>query len=148
MVIVAGRIAGRRAQADVGGYLGGGRQFSPLVVALCITGMFSGSTFIAILELSYLNGVSAAWYGVAETLQVLLIALFLVVPFRERKLITISGLIGDRYGRAARGVAGAITAFAFPMWSVATAIAFASAVHVSTRIPLIWSLVLTSVLLL
>ena len=110
--------------------------------------MFSGSTFIAILELSYLNGVSAAWYGVAETLQVALIALFLVVPFRERKLITISGLIGDRYGRAARGVAGAITAFAFPMWSVATAIAFASAVHVSTGIPLIWSLVLTSVLLL
>ncbi len=101
-----------------------------------------------VLELSYLKGISAAWYGVAETLQVLLIAVFLVVPFRERSLVTISGLIGDHYGRAARAVAGAITAFAFPMWSVATALAFASAVHVSTGIPMIWSLVLTAVLLL
>ena len=126
----------------------GGRGFSPLLVALCITGLFSGSTFIAVLELSYLKGVSAAWYGVAETLQVLLIALLLVKPFRERALVTISGLIGDHYGRSARAIAGAITSFAFPMWSVATALAFASAVHVLTDIPMLWSLVLTAVLLL
>jgi len=148
LLVVAGRIARRKAEAGAGGYFVGGRQFSPLLVALCITGLFSGSTFIAVLELSYLKGVSAAWYGVAETLQVLLIALFLVAPFRERALVTISGLIGDRYGRGARAVAGAITAFAFPMWSVATALAFASAVHVSTGIPMMWSLVLTACLLL
>ena len=148
LLVIAGRIARRRAEAGIGGYFVGGRQFSPLLVALCVTGLFSGSTFIAVLELSYLKGVSAAWYGVAETLQVLLIALFLVVPFRERALVTISGLIGDHYGRSARAVAGAITAFAFPMWSVATALAFASAVHVSTGIPMVWSLVLTAVLLL
>lgn len=148
LLIVAGRVARRRAQGGAGNYFVGGRQFSPLLVALCITGLFSGSTFIAVLELSYLKGVSAAWYGVAETLQVLLIGLFLVASFRERGLVTISGLIGDHYGRGARAVAGAITAFAFPMWSVATALAFASAVHVSTGIPMIWSLVLTAVLLL
>jgi SSS family solute:Na+ symporter len=148
VLVIAGRIARRKAQADGAGYFVGGRQFSPLLVAFCITGLFSGSTFIAVLELSYLKGISAAWYGVAETLQVLLIALFLVAPFRERSLVTISGLIGDHYGRKARAVAGAITAFAFPMWSVASALAFASAVHVSTGIPMIWSLVLTAVLLL
>jgi solute:Na+ symporter, SSS family len=148
LLVMAGRMARRKAQANSGGYFVGGRQFSPLLVAFCITGLFSGSTFIAVLELSYLKGISAAWYGVAETLQVLLIAVFLVAPFRERSLVTISGLIGDHYGRAARAVAGAITAFAFPMWSVATALAFASAVHVSTDIPMIWSLVLTAVLLL
>jgi solute:Na+ symporter, SSS family len=148
LLVMAGRMARRNAQAASGGYFVGGRQFSPLLVAFCITGLFSGSTFIAVLELSYLKGVSAAWYGVAETLQVLQIAVFLVAPFRERSLVTISGLIGDHYGRTARAVAGAITAFAFPMWSVATALAFASAVHVSTGIPMIWSLVLTAVLLL
>jgi SSS family solute:Na+ symporter len=147
LLIVAARIARRKAQAGAGSYFVGGRQFSPLLVALCVTGLFSGSTFIAVLELSYLKGVSAAWYGVAESIQVVLIG-SLVGPFRERALITISGLIGDRYGRGARAVAGAITAFAFPMWSVATALAFASAVHVSTGIPMIWSLVLTAVLLL
>src|SRR5260370_8636144 len=123
MVIVAGRIAGRREQADVGGYFVGGRQFSPLLVALCITGMFSGSTFIAVLELSYLKGVSAAWYGVAETLQVLLIALFLVAPFRERGLGTLSGLIADRYGRCAPPVPGAFPTFPFPTRPVAPTLA-------------------------
>ena len=148
ILVLAGRMARRKARADSGAYFVGGRQFSPLLVAFCITGLFSGSTFIAVLELSYLKGISAAWYGVAETLQVLLIALFLVAPFRERSLVTISVLIGDHYGRTARAVAGAITAFAFPMWSVATALAFASAVHASTGIPMIWSLVLTAGLLL
>lgn len=148
VLIGVGRIAQKRARSGDGAYFVGGRQFSPLLVALCVTGLFSGSTFIAVLELSYLKGISAAWYGVAESIQVLLIALFLVTPFRERALVTISGLIGDHYGRTARGVAGAITAFAFPMWSVATALAFASAVHVSTSIPMLWSLVLTAVLLL
>ena len=148
ILVVAGRVARSRAQSGAGGYFVGGRGFSPALVAFCITGLFSGSTFIAVLELSYLRGVSAAWYGVAETLQVILIALFLIAPFRERALVTISGLIGDRYGRGARAIAGAITAFAFPMWSVATALAFASAVNTSTGIPMIWSLVLTAVLLL
>ncbi len=96
VLVVAGRVARRRAESGAGGYFVGGRGFSPALVAFCITGLFSGSTFIAVLELSYLRGVSAAWYGVAETLQVILIALFLIAPFRERALVTISGLIGDR----------------------------------------------------
>jgi solute:Na+ symporter, SSS family len=148
ILVVAGRIAKRKASQGAEAFFVGGRGFSPLLVAICITGLFSGSTFIAVLELSYLKGVSAAWYGVAETLQVLLIALFLVKPFRQRTLVTISGLIGDYYGRSARAIAGAITSFAFPMWSVATALAFASAVHVLTDIPMLWSLVLTAALLL
>ena len=146
ILIVIGRLARRRASAS-GGYFVAGRGFTPLLVAVCITGLFSGSAFIAILELSYLKGVSAIWYGVAETLQILLIALVLLRRFRERALVTISGLIGDEYGRVARGIGGAITAFAFPMWSVATALAFASAVHVGTGVPMLWSLVLTAVLL-
>lgn len=148
LLIGVSRFAQRKAAGILEGYFVGGRQFTPLLVAVCITGLFSGSTFIAVLELSYLFGVSAVWYGVAETIQVLLIAAVLVMPFRKRSLVTISGLIGDHYGPGARAVAGAITAFAFPMWSVATALAFASAVNVSTGIPLEWSLVITAVLLL
>jgi SSS family solute:Na+ symporter len=59
LLVMAGRMARRNAQAASGGYFAGGRQFSPLLVAFCITGLFSGSTFIAVLELSYLKGVSA-----------------------------------------------------------------------------------------
>lgn len=146
LLIFAGHVARRKAARGEDFFVGG-RQFSPLVVALCITGLFSGSTYISILELAYLKGMSAVWYGVAETVQVLIIAFILLAPFRERMLVTISGLIGDHYGRWAKLISGAITAFSFPMWSVATAIAFASAIHVFTGIPLFFSVALTSLLL-
>ena len=148
LLIGISRYARRKAAGANEGFFSGGRQFTPILVAVCITGLFSGSTFIAVLELSYLYGISAAWYGVAETIQVLLIAFVLLTPFRKRALVTISGLIGDHYGRPARAVAGAITAFSFPMWSVATALAFASAVNFSTGIPMEGSLVITAILLL
>ncbi|UOQ45000.1 sodium:solute symporter family protein [Halobacillus salinarum] len=137
----------RKKAADGNGYFVGGRSFNTLFVTVCITGLFSGSSYIAIIELSYLHGVSAVWYGVAETVQVLIIALVLIAPFRKKALVTISGLLGDRYGEKVRGLAGAITAFTFPMWSVATALAFASALSVFTGISLVWSVVLTATLL-
>lgn len=146
-LVGAGRLARRRQQAGRE-FFAGGRRFRPITVAVCITGLFSGSSFIAILELSYHTGISAVWYGVAETVQVLLIASLLVVPFRERMVVTISGLIGERFGRLALGVGGAITALTFPMWSVATAIAFASALHAFTGLSIQAAIICTAVLLL
>ncbi|HLQ82360.1 MAG TPA: sodium:solute symporter family protein [Pseudogracilibacillus sp.] len=145
-LIVAGQLSRKKAVKKQG-YFVGGRTFNKWIVAFCITGLFSGSTFISILELSYLTGISAIWYGVAETVQVLIIAFVIIGPFREKLVVTVSGLIGERYGRTALGFAGAITAFAFPMWSVATAIAFASAVHVFTGISLTLSVAFTAILL-
>ena len=138
---------GRRGRSG-GGYFVGGRSLHPMTVAFCITGLFSGSSFIAITELSYHTGVSAVWYGVAETVQVLLIAFLLVAPLRRRLVVTVSGLIGDRFGRGPRALAGAITAVTFPMWSVATAIAFASALHAFTDLSIQTAVVFTAVLLL
>lgn len=146
MLILIGRIAKRRA-VDGNSYFIGGRNFNMWFVAVCITGLFSGSAYISILELSYLKGVSAIWYGVAETVQILIIALVMVGPFRKKALVTISGLIGDHFGEKVRGLAGAITGFTFPMWSVATALAFASALTVFTGVPLIWSVAVTALLL-
>ncbi|MFD1707966.1 sodium:solute symporter [Siminovitchia sediminis] len=146
-LITVSRIAKKKA-SDGSGFFVGGRGFNTLFVTVCITGLFSGSSYIAILELSYLTGISAIWYGVAETIHVLIIALVFIAPFRKKSLVTISGLLGDRYGEKVRAVSGAITAFTFPMWSVATALAFASALSVFTGISLIWSVVLTAILLL
>ncbi|MFC5995197.1 sodium:solute symporter [Pseudonocardia hispaniensis] len=146
-LILAGQVAKRRAgRGD--SYFVGGRQFTALTVALCVTGLFSGSSFIAILELSYHTGISSIWYGIAETVQILLIALVFIGPFRRRMVVTISGMIGDRFGRVARGVAGAITAFTFPMWSVATAIAFASALYAFTGLSIHVAVAFTALLLL
>ncbi|ASF39028.1 sodium:solute symporter [Halobacillus halophilus] len=145
-LIIVGNVAKRKANRGEQ-YFVGGRTFRWWTVAFCITGLFSGSTYISIVELSYLTGISAIWYGVAETLQVLLIALLLIKSFREKLIVTISGLIGDQFGRRAKALSGAITAFAFPMWSVATAIAFASAFHVFTGVSLSLSVAFTAILL-
>jgi solute:Na+ symporter, SSS family len=146
-LVLVGRVAKSRV-SDGNGYFVGGRNFGTLFVAVCITGLFSGSSYIAILELSYTTGVSAIWYGVAETVQVLIIALVLISSFRKKALVTISGLIGDHFGNQVRGLAGAITAFTFPMWSVATALAFSSALSVVTGIPFLFSVIITALLLL
>ena len=145
-LITAGKIVKRRVTKK-DSYFVGNRNFNKWIVAFCITGLFSGSTFISILELSYLTGISAIWYGVAEMVQIFIIALLIIRSFRKKMLVTVSGLIGDTYGRTAKGLSGAITAFAFPMWSVATAIAFASAFHVFTGISLSLSVAFTAILL-
>src|SRR5699024_1180017 len=120
LVLANRRLALRPAEDRAASFFIGGRRFSAWTVAFCITGLFSGSSFISVLELSYLTGISALWYGVAETVQILLIALLLVKPLRERLVVTVTGIIGDRFGRVAKLVAGIITAITFPMWSVAT----------------------------
>ena len=147
LLALASRAAHRRADRGEGFFVGS-RSFGPWTVAFCITGLFSGSSYIAIMELSYRTGISAIWYGAAETVQILLIALVLVKPFRKRLVVTVTGLIGERFGRTAQGIAGVITAFTFPMWSVATAIAFASALHAFTALSIESAIVVTALLLL
>lgn len=147
ILIVLGNIVRKKATSGES-YWVGGRNFKPWMVFVCITGLFSGSSFISIMELSYLKGISAGWYGIAEMLHVLIIALLLIGTFRKRMMVTVTGLIGDHFGRLSMGVAGTITAFTFPMWSVATALSFASAVSVFTNIPITTSVAFAAILLL
>lgn len=102
VLIAANSLVRRRADRGEGFFVAS-RSFGPWTVAFCITGLFSGSSYIAIMELSYRTGISAIWYGVAETVQVLLIALLLVKPLRRRMVVTVTGMIGERFGRIARG---------------------------------------------
>ncbi len=150
ILIVLSRYAKKKAESGAGGdsFWVGGRSFKPWMVFVCITGLFSGSSFISVLELSYKVGISAAWYGIAEMVHVLIIALLLIANLRRLKMVTVSGLIGDKFGRLALGISGAITAFTFPMWSVATALAFASALHVYTPLSLPFSIAVTGITLL
>jgi SSS family solute:Na+ symporter len=147
-LVVGSRIMVHRKETGKGGFFVGGRSFGPWTVAFCITGLFSGSSYIAIVELSYRTGVSAIWYGVAETVQVILIALLLVKPLREKLVVTVTGIIGERFGRAAKAASSVITGLTFPMYSVATTIAFASALSVVTDLSLELSVAVTAVVLL
>ena len=146
-LVLGGRWAIARGERGANFFVSG-RTFTPWTVAFCITGLFSGSSYIAIVELSYRTGISAVWYGVAETVQVVLIALLLVKPLRRKLVVTVTGVIGDRFGRSAQGISAIITGFTFPMYSLATSIAFASALYVITDISLWQSITLTAVILL
>ena len=146
-LVIGGRWMGARQESRANFFVSG-RSFSPWTVAFCITGLFSGSSYIAIVELSYRTGISAVWYGVAETVQVLLIALLLVKPLRRKLVVTVTGIIGDRFGRSAQGISALITGFTFPMYSLATSIAFASALYAITDIALWQSITLTAIILL
>ncbi|HLR43616.1 MAG TPA: sodium:solute symporter family protein [Brevibacterium sp.] len=145
-LVVGGRWVVARQERGANFFVSG-RTFSPWTVAFCITGLFSGSSYIAIVELSYRTGISAIWYGVAETVQIILIAVLLVKPLRRKLVVTVTGIIGDRFGRAAQAVSAVITGFTFPMYSLATAIAFASALTVITDVSLWQSITLTAVVL-
>ncbi|RJN32431.1 sodium:solute symporter family protein [Nesterenkonia natronophila] len=146
-LVIGGRWVVARQESRANFFVSG-RSFSPWTVAFCITGLFSGSSYIAIVELSYRTGISAVWYGVAETVQVLLIALLLVKPLRRKLVVTVTGIIGDRFGRSAQGISALITGFTFPMYSLATSIAFASALYAITDIALWQSITLTAIILL
>lgn len=146
-LLIGTSLLAKRKAAGGEDFFVGGRSFNRWTVAFCITGLFSGSTFIAVLETSYLKGLSAAWYGLAELSHVLIIAVLLIGPLRKRMMVTISGLIGDKYGRMAKAIAGGITAFTFPMWSVATALAFASCINAITGLDLMVSVIITGCLL-
>lgn len=146
-LVVGGRWVVSRSSSTANFFVSG-RSFSPWTVAFCITGLFSGSSYIAIVELSYRTGISAIWYGVAETVQIILIALLLVKPLRRKLVVTVTGIIGDRFGRLAQGIAALITGLTFPMYSLATAIAFASALTVISDVSLWQSITLTALVLL
>ncbi|WP_151952534.1 sodium:solute symporter family protein [Brevibacterium sp. Marseille-P9724] len=146
-LVVGGRWVVSRSSSTANFFVSG-RSFSPWTVAFCITGLFSGSSYIAIVELSYRTGISAIWYGVAETVQIILIALLLVKPLRRKLVVTVTGIIGERFGRLAQAVAALITGLTFPMYSLATAIAFASALTVISDVSLWQSITLTSLVLL
>ncbi len=147
ILIALGNIVKSKAQNGEGFWVGG-RSFRAWMVFVCTTGLFSGSSYISILELSYAKGVSAGWYGVAEMVHVLIIALLFIGNYRRRMVVTISGLIGERFGRLALGVAGLITAFTFPMWTVANTLSFAVALDVFTNFSLPVTVTISVVLLL
>src|SRR5690625_7199326 len=102
-LIVAGQFSRKKATAG-DGYFVGGRTFNKWIVAFCIIGLFSGSTFISFLKLSYLTVISAIWYGVAETIQVLIIEFVIIGSFRVMFFVMDSGFFGARYCRAALGI--------------------------------------------
>ena len=62
VLIIAGQLAKRKINKK-DSYFVAGRNFNKWIVAFCITGLFSGSTYISILELSYLSGISAIGTG-------------------------------------------------------------------------------------
>lgn len=139
LLISLGR-SGRRNSPDRN-FIHGGRQFSAWQVFFMISSLWCSWIFIVELETAYLFGVSAVWFGVAFGIVAVLGVYKLINPFRKLGFLTNSGLIGEKFGLAARIIAGAVIALTFPVFAMSNVLAAAAFLHVVLGLPLMMTLI-------
>ncbi|MHB8293892.1 MAG: sodium:solute symporter family transporter [Acidimicrobiales bacterium] len=126
LVFVARR-AGRGGAAA--GFLHGDRRFSARQVFVLISALWCSSIFVVEMETGYLYGVSAAWFGLATILMALATG-YLLPALRRLGYLTSSGIIGERFGPAARVVSGIVVGVTFPIFAMSNVLAAAAFFHV------------------
>lgn len=120
----------KRQNQTAGQFLVGGRRFGTWTVFVLMTAMWGASMFSIEIDTAYAQGFSAVWFGVATIVASLLIASFLLKPFRNIGYLTNSNLIGRGYGRKARNLAAIVIGMTFPIFAMKNVLAAASFLHV------------------
>jgi SSS family solute:Na+ symporter len=98
-------------------FLDGGRRFSGRQVFMLVSALWCSSIFVVEMETGYLYGLSALWFGFATALMAL-VSGYLVPTFRRLGYLTSSGVIGVRFGRAARVTSGLVVGLTFPIFAM------------------------------
>ncbi|MHB1682382.1 MAG: sodium:solute symporter family protein [Bacilli bacterium] len=140
-----------RAKRRVGegeAYLHGGRQFGFRNVFILVTVMWASSIFVVELETGFLSGLSAIWFGVSVIVMSVLVARFLLKPFREVGYVTNSRLLGQRFGASVQSISAAVIALTFPIFAMSNVLAAAEFLHALLGFGLPVTLVLTTVIML
>ena len=139
VLIYLGRMGRRKSKSQ--NFIHGGRQFSSWQVFFMISALWCSWIFIVEVETAYLFGVSAVWFGVAVGLMALISVYLLATPFRKLSFVTNSGIIGERFGPAARAFAGVVIGLTFPIFAMSNVLAAAAFLHVVLGWPLVATLV-------
>ncbi len=141
-----GRLGHKRSSSE--NFIHGGRQFTAVQVFFMISALWCSWIFVVELETAFLFGVSAMWFGVAVGIMALVSVYALATPMRRLSYVTNSGLIGQRFGKTARTLAGLVIAVTFPIFAMSNVLAAAAFLHVILGWPLAVTLVLTAAVML
>jgi len=147
LLIYLGQVARRKIQSKES-FFSGGSSFGVLYIVACVGAFWGSATFIAVLELSYTKGISAAWYGIATMVMLAMIGFVLVPRYKAMGMVTFSGTLGDYYGQTVRAISSLIIGLTFPMFSIATIVGASSALTVFLNWPIWLSVVVTSLIML
>lgn len=145
LLLVVGRRAGHPERSTE--FLDGGRRFSARQVFLLVSALWCSSIFVVEMETGYLYGVSALWFGFATALMAL-VSGSLVPTFRRLGYLTSSGIIGTRFGPAARVLSGLVIGLTFPIFAMSNVLGAAGFLDRVVRWPLPVTLLLTEAMIL
>ncbi len=146
LLVYLGRLGRKRSTSE--NFIHGGRQFSAVQVFFMISALWCSWIFVVELETAFLFGLSALWFGVAVGIMALASVYALATPMRRLSYVTNSGLIGQRFGSAARSLAGVVIAVTFPIFAMSNVLAAAAFLHVVLGWPLLVTLVGTAAVML
>jgi SSS family solute:Na+ symporter len=126
----------RRARRwdDARDFLDGG-QYSTWQVFTLVSALWCSSIFVVEMETGYLLGVSALWFGFGTVLMALVTG-YLVPTFRRLGYLTSSGVIGARFGTAARVLSGLVIGLTFPIFAMSNVLGAAGFLQHVARWPL------------
>jgi SSS family solute:Na+ symporter len=136
LLVISGRIGQLRARS-ADHFVTAGRRLGFGAVFVLVTAMWTAWIFVTELDEGYAVGISAVWFGIAVILMSLVVAWLFVTPFRRLGYVTNSGLIGERFGPAARTLSGLVIGLTFPIFALGNVLAAAALLHALFGWPLV-----------
>jgi SSS family solute:Na+ symporter len=128
----------------------GSRSLSTGLVVLSLAAAWFGATSILVtMDEAFRAGVSALWLvGVPAVATVVIMALFLAGPIRRLEVRTLPGLIEARYGRAVRFAASVLILWYMIVLASSQMVALGQFLNPFLRLPYVWSLGLSTSIVL
>lgn len=105
----------------------GGRSFTRWDIFFSLFAFWGGNTISSIVELSFKDGVMAAWFGLARITMLVLILLITGGAFRKLAMITLSSFVSRCFGSPfLRLVSGVMIALNFTIFTVSSVVGAAA----------------------
>lgn len=151
VMLLLGQLSHRRRTnkaASSQQFLDGGRSFGFWRVFTLVSAMWCSWMVSVELETGFLSGISAVWFGGSVIVMSILVAAFLLEPFRKIGYLTNSNLVGRRFGNLARDISALVIGVTFPIFAMSNVLAAAAFLHVILGWPLWITLVGSTLLIL
>lgn len=149
LAIISFAWSSRAKAKDGDDYSLSGRKSNSWRVSGAITGtLVGGASTVGTVQLAFLYGLSAWWFTLGAGLACLFLGLFLAIPLRQSKVVTIPEFISRYYGEYARTGASLFSALGMFIHIVAQLLACGAILAVLFDLPLWGSASLSALLVI